>query len=96
MTTNFVDRLDAALIRPGRVDVKQYVGYCSDWQLENMFCRFYANCDTTMAKRFCSLVRRKYPSVSISAAQIQGYFLQNKNGPDLALENLNMLDNEIK
>ena len=29
MTTNYKDRLDSALIRPGRVDVQHYFGYCT-------------------------------------------------------------------
>ena len=29
MTTNYIDRLDPALIRPGRVDYQEYIGYCS-------------------------------------------------------------------
>lgn len=37
MTTNHVHRLDPALIRPGRVDVKQYFGYCT----EAMFSQVY-------------------------------------------------------
>lgn len=34
MTTNYVERLDPALIRPGRVDVKQYFGNCTPHMLE--------------------------------------------------------------
>lgn len=41
MTTNYLERLDPALIRPGRVDFKEYVGHCSRYQLEEMFKRFY-------------------------------------------------------
>ncbi|KER20956.1 ATPase, AAA family [Opisthorchis viverrini] len=41
MTTNYVDRLDPALIRPGRVDLKVHVDYCDRYQLERMFSRFY-------------------------------------------------------
>lgn len=43
MTTNYLERLDPALIRPGRVDFKEYVGYCGRYQLEEMFKRFYGN-----------------------------------------------------
>lgn len=48
MTTNFKDRLDPALIRPGRVDVIEYIGYCSKFQLGipfinlNIFKRLYS------------------------------------------------------
>jgi chaperone BCS1 len=36
MTTNHIDRLDSALIRPGRVDVKQYFGNCNKEMLEKV------------------------------------------------------------
>jgi len=37
MTTNYIERLDPALIRPGRVDVKEYIGYCTTHQLGKLF-----------------------------------------------------------
>lgn len=39
--TNLCYRLDPALIRPGRVDMKEFVGYCDQEQVELMFLRFY-------------------------------------------------------
>lgn len=36
MTTNHVERLDSALIRPGRVDVKQFFGNCTPKMLERV------------------------------------------------------------
>jgi len=41
MTTNYIDRLDEALIRPGRVDVQQYIGYATADQIRRIFLRFY-------------------------------------------------------
>lgn len=42
MTTNHRDRLDPALIRPGRVDLQQYIGMASHHQCKMMFIKFYA------------------------------------------------------
>merc|ERR1711915_1128015 len=36
MTTNYIERLDPALIRPGRVDVIQHIGFCSQLQIQQM------------------------------------------------------------
>ncbi|PNI70870.1 BCS1L isoform 8, partial [Pan troglodytes] len=89
MTTNHVDRLDPALIRPGRVDLKEYVGYCSHWQLTQMFQRFYPGQAPSLAENFAEHVLRA--TNQISPAQVQGYFMLYKNDPVGAIHNAESL-----
>ncbi|PKY56669.1 P-loop containing nucleoside triphosphate hydrolase protein, partial [Rhizophagus irregularis] len=37
MTTNHVEHLDPACIRPGRMDVQLNLGYCTHYQIEKMY-----------------------------------------------------------
>ena len=41
MTTNYPEKLDKALIRPGRIDINLEVGYCDTMMIEEMFKFFY-------------------------------------------------------
>lgn len=43
LTTNHVDRLDPALIRPGRVDMTVRLGQPSRWQVAQLWDRFYGD-----------------------------------------------------
>ncbi|KAL1449568.1 hypothetical protein WDU94_002060 [Cyamophila willieti] len=88
MTTNYIDRLDPALIRPGRVDLREYVGYCSKHQLEQMYKRFYD--DPNHATKFAEAVLAT--GSKTSAAQIQGYFMRYKHeSPDTVLANIDQI-----
>ncbi|KAJ7405666.1 Mitochondrial chaperone BCS1 [Pitangus sulphuratus] len=89
MTTNYVDRLDPALVRPGRVDLKQYVGHCSRWQLSCMFQRFYPEQPPAAAERFAE--QALAVSKQISAAQVQGHFMLYKMDPEGAISNISSI-----
>ncbi|CAG0881806.1 unnamed protein product [Darwinula stevensoni] len=75
-------RLDPALIRPGRVDVKEYIGPCSRYQMEEMFRRFYPEVSAASAEEFAaaleSLSAERGP---LSPASLQGYLMFYKNAP---------------
>ncbi|EFN70329.1 Mitochondrial chaperone BCS1 [Camponotus floridanus] len=92
MTTNYLDRLDPALIRPGRVDVKEYIGWCSINQIEQMFLRFYkepGKDPDELAKKFAENVMSFKRNVS--PAQIQGYFMFHKNNPEAVINNVTQI-----
>lgn len=50
MTTNHISRLDPALVRPGRVDVKEYVGDATRTQARTLFLRFYGDGEQVQAE----------------------------------------------
>lgn len=93
MTTNYLDRLDPALVRPGRVDLKEYIGYCSAKQVEQMFLRFYRDQDDVTRQNLACKFSQDVMSHKrdVSPAQIQGYFMFHKNDPDKVINNVSQI-----
>ena len=78
-------RLDPALIRPGRVDIKAKVDYCTEYQLQTMFERFYPDAPPQHARQFAERVLAT--AKTISPAEIQGYFMLYKDSGQQAVDN---------
>ncbi|KAL4980735.1 BCS1 N terminal-domain-containing protein [Aspergillus desertorum] len=91
LTTNHVERLDEALVRPGRVDMTVRIGELTRYQATCFWDRFYGDLDSTGSYKQAFLERlqelgliededgqRADPPQSTSAAALQGLFLYNK------------------
>lgn len=98
LTTNHVERLDPALVRPGRVDMTVRLGEVTRYQVGCLWDRFYGELDTTGTYRQTFLNRlhdlglvedeqgnKPDGSKSTSAAALQGLFLYNKGDMEGAI-----------
>lgn len=98
LTTNHIDRLDPALIRPGRVDMMLRIGEATRYQAARMWDRFYGDTDTDHSGRQRFLGRLEELGLfgvnpdggssnrHTSTAAIQGLFLFNKNDMNGAID----------
>ena len=85
LTTNHIERLDPALIRPGRVDVQQYIGQSSAWQRREMWRRFYGGREEGW-ERLGEQFVAEMAEVELSVAELQGFFLLWKGDAKGAVE----------
>ncbi|KAF7294775.1 hypothetical protein MIND_01015100 [Mycena indigotica] len=84
MTTNHVDKLDPALIRPGRVDFMALVDDASSQQARTLFENFYSGIDLPVDE-FARLAHQVEEVVQknqeqgrkVSMAALQGHFIRN-------------------
>ncbi|KAG0649651.1 chaperone BCS1 [Hyphodiscus hymeniophilus] len=95
LTTNHIERLDPALIRPGRVDMTVRIGEATRYQAAEMWKRFYGDIDEDEKGQETFLQRleglglvafgEKPAKSKISTAAIQGLFQFNKDNMDGAI-----------
>lgn len=87
LTTNHVERLDEALIRPGRVDMTVRLGEASEYQIAQLWDRFYAefDADGQGKQKFMAKARELGLIDTVSTAALQGLFLYNKDDTEGAI-----------
>ena len=98
LTTNHIERLDEALVRPGRVDMTIRLGEATQWQAAHLWDRFYGDLhdsDFWKAKFLSRLAElgvvrpntETAPSLPnpTSTAALQGLFLYNKGNMEGAV-----------
>ncbi|ANZ73349.1 BA75_00108T0 [Komagataella pastoris] len=90
MTSNHPERLDPALLRPGRVDYKVLIDNASIYQIERMFLRFYGETHRELCDEFLEQFKT-LGLPTVSAAQLQGLFVYNKRDPKKAIEMVEVL-----
>jgi len=106
MTTNHVERLDDALIRPGRVDRKIPFGLASKEIIAELFRIVYQHSDDVTDKEV--LVRddvieqqavefaSKVPDLEFSPAEIIAFLLENRQSPSTAVEGVQQWMTKIR
>ncbi|WP_306116992.1 MULTISPECIES: AAA family ATPase [unclassified Roseovarius] len=79
MTTNHKEKLDPALIRPGRADVHTELGMVNAATARRLFERFFPGEDD-----LASVFEQRLGGQKHSPAQIQGWLLANSADPKVA------------
>jgi chaperone BCS1 len=74
MTTNHREKLDPALMRPGRADVHVHLDYASERQMKELYSKFYPEATAVQAQDFANAL----PEFKLSMAKLQGHFLKHR------------------
>jgi chaperone BCS1 len=93
MTTNHIEVLDEALLRPGRIDYRLYLGEATKQQKVDLYCRFFPKASELEALAFVELSEE-----AETMAEFQGVLLrweqEQKNCADSLLPALQGRPNE--
>jgi len=81
MTTNRMETLDEALLRPGRMDYKLYLGKATDRQRIELYRRFFPQAPEAAARAFV-----ENSASAETMAEFQGMLLAMEGQTNLWLE----------
>ena len=87
MTTNHREKLDPALMRPGRADVHVELNYASEKQMKGLFKKFFPESTDEQQQEFANAL----PEFKINMAKLQGHFLKFRDSPEQAISNAKTL-----
>lgn len=80
MTTNYFNRLDKALIRPGRIDYSLHFDYATKSQIKHMFMRFFPEKDDE-CEEFLTYIRNN--KLKLTTAILQQFLFTYMNEPNI-------------
>mmetsp|Transcript_25710 Transcript_25710/g.19439 ORF Transcript_25710/g.19439 Transcript_25710/m.19439 type:complete len:194 (+) Transcript_25710:957-1538(+) len=87
MTTNHLEKLDPALLRPGRTDVKVHLNYASEKQIQGIFERFFpSNSESNPEGKYTIEFSKALPVDKLSMAKIQGHLLKYRHSAQVCTE----------
>jgi len=95
MTTNHREKLDPALLRPGRADVHVKLDWASEKQMKGLFKKFFPESTPEEQEEFAN----QLPEYKINMAKLQGHFLVHRDNLREAINNAKSLldmDYQIK
>ncbi|ASV44034.1 hypothetical protein PBI_SCTP2_19 [Salicola phage SCTP-2] len=85
MTTNYPEKIDTAMLRPGRVDKKVYIGYPNFDSCKRFFEMFY---DDIQDEEIKDNFAQACVNNQLSPADIQEVCIENIGNPEKAIDNI--------
>jgi len=97
LTSNHRERLDPALIRPGRVDVHVPFAHATPEQMRKLFAQFYPQAAPESGAAFAARLVERLAGKEVSMAALQHFFvISRKRAADEAVASLGEIVEELR